>query len=88
MAAALGTLGELPRFDRVAVTYTAYGLGGPMDRDNVIGCGKPVLDAVHRAGVLVDDTPEHVESVAGRWERSPLPWPFVVVELRRVSARR
>jgi Holliday junction resolvase RusA-like endonuclease len=34
---------------------------GRMDPDNLVGCMKPVIDALRYARVLVDDSPDHIE---------------------------
>lgn len=34
---------------------------GELDKDNLYGCVKPVIDALRYSNVLVDDSPQHLE---------------------------
>lgn len=72
---------------RIDVEYVTYGMGGAMDVDNVIGLGKPILDALVRGELIVDDKSEHVRNVRGTWKKSPLWEGFTVVHVRRASSR-
>lgn len=90
VAAAIATLGKAPpAWEAVTVKYELHRAGGaPFDPDNIPTLLKPVLDAVVGAGVLPDDGPEHLLGVpAAAQELSPLPFPFVVVRVRRALAR-
>lgn len=46
---------------KVRVTYVRSYRANPMDEDNLAASAKPVLDALVKLGVLVNDSPEHVE---------------------------
>lgn len=39
---------------KVTMSLTRYS-SGTMDFDNLVSCGKPVIDAIKRAGIIVDD---------------------------------
>lgn len=60
------------------------------DRDNlVVALGKPIQDALVGAGVLPGDGPDVViETPRVDQLRSPLPWGFVVVTVRRAAGER
>lgn len=53
-----------------AVTITRRAFGKEPDRDNLVASSKLVLDALRDAGVIADDSPEHI-TLAVQWERAP-----------------
>ncbi len=87
---ALDTLAERPRWAAVRISYVVFGSTARVaDRDNlVVAVGKPVQDALVQGGVLPGDGPDVVvASPAVEQRRSPLPWGFVAVSVRRAEAR-
>ena len=45
---------------------------GVLDPDNLYGCVKPVIDGLRYAGVLVDDSPAHIELTVTQSRGEPL----------------
>ena len=45
--------------ERARIHYVRYGKR-KLDNDNLIGSAKPLLDALKRAGIILDDDAEHV----------------------------
>lgn len=86
---ALRPFAPVPRWERVRISYVQYrSRGAAMDRDNlVIALGKPVQDALVKAGVLPGDGPDVVVATpAVEQRRSPLPWGFVEVLVLEVRS--
>ena len=54
-----GIRGYRPIMDKVTITGTLWGKQ-PLDPDNLIGSLKPVIDALVRGQVLIDDTEKHI----------------------------
>jgi hypothetical protein len=83
---ALSDLEEpVPAWRAARITYEVHRPGGrAFDPDNVIALMKPVQDAIVAAGVLPDDSAEHVVATPTAVQLvSPLPFGFVVVRVRR-----
>lgn len=74
-----------PQWQRVTLHYESHSARA-MDRTNILGCCKPIEDALVRGRVMPDDSPEYVLDLSAEWRRSPLPWGFVVVTVRRAAA--
>jgi len=51
------------------VAYHVRWCGKPPDEDNFSTSLKPALDEIVRAGILVDDGPEHVQAINVSYER-------------------
>jgi hypothetical protein len=45
-----------------------------MDRDNLVGACKPIIDALVTNGILMDDSPEHVIDLEVVEEKVPQAW--------------
>lgn len=63
LQAAMGQL-CIPRatkLRRVVITRLYAGRGQPRDRANIVGGCKPLMDAMHRVGLLVDDSEQYVQ---------------------------
>lgn len=52
--------GESPQRARLRITRCARRL---LDEDNLSGGAKPLIDCVKQAGLIVDDSPEHIELI-------------------------
>lgn len=46
---------------RVRMTVTRMSLNPTMDFDNLVGCYKPYIDALVKAGIIQDDGPKIIE---------------------------
>ena len=46
---------------------------GVLDPDNLYGAMKPVIDGLRHAGVIEDDTPEHIELIVTQHREFKLP---------------
>ncbi len=50
-----------PEHTGVTLDITIFYCGQvEMDRDNAVGACKPIIDALVKVGILLDDSPEHV----------------------------
>lgn len=58
-------LHESPR----VVTITRSSCGKAPDRDNLYGSMKPILDAMIDAGIILDDSPEHI-TLEVKWQKA------------------
>jgi Holliday junction resolvase RusA-like endonuclease len=62
------SLAPIPKA-KVAIERRSKGI---MDTDNLYGCVKPVIDGLRHAGVLVDDSPDHIELTVTQSRGTPL----------------
>jgi len=45
---------------------------GELDPDNLVGCVKPVIDALRYSNVLLDDSPDHIQLTVTQSRGAPL----------------
>lgn len=53
---------------------------GQLDPDNLVASMKPVIDGLRYAGVLLDDSPKHIELVVTQHRTAKLP-PYTLIEI-------
>ncbi len=62
---------NIPRLplERVAIQYTVYWCGKPIDEDNLLKGMKAVQDSVAYVGIVPDDGPDHVTILPVKYVR-------------------
>jgi hypothetical protein len=53
--------GSRPKMERARVEITRFYAKHALDKDGAYGAQKPVIDALVHAGIIPDDSPEHIE---------------------------
>lgn len=71
----------------ITIDWFGYGFhrGSLPDRDNIISRCKPVVDGIVAAGLIPDDSPEHVAAITVRMVTLDPDDPRVEIEVRRLD---
>jgi Holliday junction resolvase RusA-like endonuclease len=76
----------LKPLERARITVTRYSATEP-DADNLRFAGKPILDAMKRVGLILDDKPAVIGTPEFKWVKVPAKQGGVKIVLEEVDAK-